>query len=145
MEKMIKQNIGPGKGSAWENETREWRRSQKPTCWHEIESEIPRSFLSSSTILRFILSVRRRRRRRIWNHSRLSLCGNGRTRQPNHFPLIASLTPASCRFLTDILQDRWRQSSGGDFCADESEESYQTRKASWCHVGKGRTGLTFPV
>lgn len=150
---MIKENIGPGKGSAGENEAREGKkRREKQTQEWEIEDEIPLGFLSSSTILLFISSVsrsrrgRRRRRRRRGNHSALSLGGDVRMRRCERLPLIASLTPESCRFLTDMVQVRWRRSNGGDFCAaDESEAPYQTRGAPRCHVGEEWTRPTFPA
>lgn len=139
MGRMIKENIGPRNGSAWENETREGRRRQKQTQEWKIEIEIPLGLLSSRIILLFIFSVSRRRRR--GNHS--SPVFLWRMRQRNRLPLIASLTPESCRFLTDILQLRWRGSNGGDFGANESEEPYQTRGHPDVMLEKNEFGWLF--
>lgn len=104
---MLKENTRPGKGSTRNNETRHRRRRQ--TC-EKIESELSSGFLSSSSILCFSLSVMRSQRRIGTTLACFSPQMGGW--DSNHLLLIASRTPASCRFLADTLQDRWRQFNG---------------------------------
>lgn len=119
-----KREYRAGKVLFWENETREARRRQNPTQeWKiEVKKEVKSHGVSFffSAIQLFIFLERGKGRRSTGNHSRLSLCGDRRMRRHNHLPLIASLTPESCRFLTDIPHIRWRRRNGGHFAADGS-------------------------
>ena len=99
--RLIKENIGAGKGSAYEKKTNEWRR-QKPRA---NDRKIPRGFLSSSSILHLIQSGRRRRRRRTGNQSCPSLVGDGSTRQRYASLWLPLWHHYHADSLTDILSD----------------------------------------
>lgn len=129
---MIKEDTGPRNSSFWKNETREKRQAETAS------SEIQWGFPFSEHYPAFYFLREEKEEEEEEDGKPLSLVSLWRweERLHNHLPLIASLTPESCRFLTDILYVRWRRSNGGDFGADENEQPYQIWGAPWCRTGE---------